>query len=276
MKSLYITLLCLLVLSIQQVKSTSLHHAPQNKITYGNNSKAAKYYHIRGINIYTEQYGKGKPLVLIHGNGGNISSMGSIIPYFSKKYRVIAMDSRAHGKSIDKNDSLSFEMMSDDVSALLQEMKIKSAYVIGWSDGGIVAIEMALRHPDKVIKLASTGANITPDSTAFATGFWKESYLHYEKNKNLPKTTEQEKRDWKYFMLDWLYPNISLTELHKITTPSLIISGDRDLISLPHTLLIFQNIPKAQLWVVPNSGHATLIEHTADFCKTVDEFFNEK
>lgn len=266
MKSLYLTILCLLVFGI----------ANSQKVNYGSNPKVAKYYHIHGINIYTEQYGKGKPLVLIHGNGGSISSMASIIPYFSKKYRVITMDSRAHGKSIDTNDTLSFEMMADDVSALLDTMKIPSAYVIGWSDGGIIAIEMAMRHPNKIIKLASTGANITPDSTAFATGFWKESYLYYEKNKNLPKTTEQDKRNWKYFMLDWLYPNISLSELHKIIAPSLIISGDKDLISLEHTLLIYRNIPKAQLWIVPNSGHATLIEHTADFCKTVDEFFNTK
>src|SRR6476620_5989813 len=77
-------------------------------IDYGNNKAAGKYYTIRGIKIYTEQYGKGKPLLLLHGNGGSISSMSSIIPYFSKRYKVIAVDSRAHGKSIDGKDSLSF------------------------------------------------------------------------------------------------------------------------------------------------------------------------
>jgi len=246
------------------------------KINYGNNPVAGKYYSIRGIKLYTEQYGKGKPLVLIHGNGGNISSMASIIPYFSKNFHVIAMDSRAHGKSIDKNDSLSFEMMADDVSSLLDKMKIPSAYVIGWSDGGIVAIVMAMRHPQKIIKLASTGANLWPDSTALIPEMWKYMKETYQTKKDLPKTTEQEKKDWKYFMLDWLQPNISLNELHNITRSSLIISGDHDIIRLEHTLLIFQNIPKAQLWIVPNSGHATLIEHTADFCRTVDDFFNQK
>lgn len=265
MKSFYLTLICLLLFNVSNGQ----------KMNYGNNPKAAKYYHIRGINLYTEQYGKGSALVLIHGNGGSISSMGSIIPYFSKKYRVIALDSRAHGKSIDANDSLSFEMMVDDVSALLDSMKIPSAYVIGWSDGGIVAIVMAMRHPQKIIKLASTGANLWPDSTALIPEMWKDMEKNYQTKKDLPKTTEQEKRDWKYFMLDWLQPNISLNELHNITTPSLIISGDHDIIRLEHTLLIFQNIPKAQLWILPHSGHATLIEHTVDFCKTVDQFFKE-
>ncbi len=243
---------------------------------YGNNSKAAKYYNVRGINIYTEQYGTGKPLVLIHGNGGSISSMASIIPYFSKQYRVIAVDSRAHGKTIDTKDSLSFEMMADDVAALLDKMNISSAYVIGWSDGGIVAIEMAMRHPQKVIKFASTGANLVPDSTALVPSLWDEMKNTYQTKKRLPKKTANEKRQWKYFMLDWQHPHISFSELHKIKTPSLIISGDHDIIRLEHTVKIFQNIPKAQLWIVPNSGHATLIEHQADFCRTVNEFLMGK
>src|ERR1051326_1886756 len=109
----------------------------QDKIDYGNNKLAGKYYKVRGIDMYTEQYGKGKPLLLIHGNGGSIHSMASIIPYFSKRYRIIATDSRAHGKSTDPGDSLSFEMMADDEAALLDQLHIDSAYVIGWSDGGI-------------------------------------------------------------------------------------------------------------------------------------------
>ncbi len=114
--------------------------------------------------MYTEVYGAGKPLLLIHGNGGSMSAFRKNIPYFSKRYKVIAVDSRAQGKTIDNNDSLSFEMMADDFAALLDAMHIDSAYVIGWSDGGINALLLALRHPEKVIRLVSTGANMTPDS----------------------------------------------------------------------------------------------------------------
>jgi len=248
---------------------------PQGKIDYGNNNPAGKYYKVRGINIYTEQYGSGKPLLLIHGNGGSIHSMASIIPYFSQHYKVIAVDSRAHGKSTDPADSLSFEMIADDNAALLDQLQIDSAYVIGWSDGGIVALVLAMRHPGKVIKLASTGANLWPDSTALIPSVWKEEKEYYDLQHLKTLTTAKEKNDWKIFMLDWLQPNIPLTALHNISCPSLIISGDHDLIVLEHTIKIYQNIPKANLWVLPDSGHGTLVEHTEEFNKKVNDFFEK-
>lgn len=255
--------------------SSSLTASCQNKIDYGNNSKAAKYYHVRGINIYTEQYGSGKPLLLIHGNGGSIQSMASIIPFFSKQYKVIAVDSRAHGKSKDAGDSLSFEMMADDDAALLDQMHIDSAYVIGWSDGGIVALVLAMRHPNKVIKLASTGANLWPDSTALVPALWKDEKSYYDSAHLKTFTNPKEKNDWKIFMLDWLQPNIPLSALKQITCPALIISGDHDLINLEHTVKIYQSIPNANLWILPDSGHGTLNEHTNDFDKGVNEFFQK-
>ena len=247
----------------------------QTSINYGNNQTAAKYYNIRGINIYTEQYGTGKPLLLIHGNGGSIKWMAKIIPYFSKRYKVIAVDSRAQGKSVDLGDSLSFEMMADDNAALIEKMQLDSAYVIGWSDGGVVAILLAMRHPLKVIKLASTGANLWPDSTALIPSLWKDEEKHFDVFKSKIFTDAKEKNDWKIFMLDWLQPNISLNALHSIISPSLIISGDNDAINLEHTIKIYQNIPKANLWVLPNSGHGTFIEHTDEFNLKVNEFFTK-
>ncbi|MBC7511997.1 MAG: alpha/beta hydrolase [Ferruginibacter sp.] len=245
----------------------------QAKISYGDNKAAGKYYNVHGINIYTEQYGSGKPLLLLHGNGGSIASIKSIIPYFSQRYKVIAIDSRAHGKSIGSGDSLSFEMIADDAAALMDEMHVGSAYVIGWSDGGIDALVLAMRHPDKVIKLASTGANLWPDSTALLPLVWKDEKKYYDSLHSKVFTSAKEKNDWKIFMLDWLQPNIKLSDLKKISCPSLIISGDHDVIRLEHTIEIFQNIPRANLWVLPNSGHGTLIEHTDEFNKKVDEFF---
>ncbi len=247
----------------------------QTKINYGNNNAAGKYYTLRGIKMYSEVYGSGMPLLLIHGNGGNISGMSSIIPYFSKKYKVIVTDSRAHGKSIDAGDSLSFEMMADDEAALLDAMHLDSAYVIGWSDGGIIALEMAMRHPGKVIKLAATGANLWPDSTALIPSLWKGEKVFYDANKSKIFTNAKQKNDWKIFMLDWLQPNIALSALKSIQCPALIISGDHDLIVLEHTVQIFKNITKANLWILPNSGHATLAEHTEDFNSQVQTFFEK-
>jgi len=246
------------------------------KIQYGNNPKAGKYYEVNGIKLYVEEYGNGKPLVLLHGNRGSISSMATIIPYFSKRYRTIAIDSRAQGKSIDFGDSLSFEMMADDVASLLDQMRIDSAYIIGWSDGGIVALEIAMRHPEKVRKLASTGANLWTDSTAIIPEVWKNDKIYYDSQKDKPKITNEEKNAWKLFMLNWVQPNISLTSVNKIMAPSLIICGDHDLIRIEHTVQIFQNIPKAKLWILPNSSHSTFIEYPKEFCETVNQFFISK
>lgn len=245
----------------------------QGNIDYGNNKAASKYYNVRGINIYTEQYGSGKPLLIIHGNGGSISTMASIIPYFSHQYKVIAADSRAHGKSIDNTDSLSFEMMADDYAEILDQMHIESTNVIGWSDGGIIALVLAMRHPSKVIKLASSGANLWPDSTAMLPSLWKDEKKDYDAFRSRILTSPKEKNDFKIFMLDWAQPNITLTELQKIHCPSMIISGDHDLVNLEHTVKIYQNIPKAYLWILPNSSHGTLIDHTDEFNKKVNEFF---
>lgn len=265
MKNIFFTaLLQLLVLTTQ---------CQDNKTTYGNNPAKGKFYNIRGIKIYCEIYGSGKPLLMIHGNGGSIASFKDNIYYFSKKYKVIVADSRSQGKSKDAGDSLSFEMMADDEAALLDALHIDSAYVLGWSDGGINALLLAMRHPEKVIKLASTGANLWPDSTAIISSLWKDEKATYDSSKNKHYTNEQEKNDWKLFLLDWFQPNIPLTALHSIKCPSLIIGGDHDLIKIEHTVLIYQNIPHAYLWIVPNSGHGTLIEHKDEFNKIVDDFF---
>jgi pimeloyl-ACP methyl ester carboxylesterase len=246
----------------------------QTEINYGNNAAAGKYYNIRGIKIYCEIYGSSRPLLLLHGNGGSISSFANNIPYFSKKYKVIAVDSRSQGKSIDTKDSLSFEMMADDFAVLLDTLHIDSAYVLGWSDGGSDALLLAMRHPEKVIKLASTGANLWPDSTALVPSLWKEMKQYYDTSFNKKFTTQKGKNDWKLFLLDWNQPHIPLRALYKIKCPSLIICGDHDLITLQHTRLIAQNIPHAELWVVPKSGHTTLIEHKDEFNKRIDDFFS--
>src|SRR5579872_4731168 len=98
---------------------------------YGNNPSAGHYLATRGFKLYYETYGQGEPLLLFHGNGGSISNMGYQIAYFSPHYRVIAIDTRAHGKSVDPSDSLSFEQIVDDFNALLDTLHLDSCYVIG-------------------------------------------------------------------------------------------------------------------------------------------------
>jgi pimeloyl-ACP methyl ester carboxylesterase len=243
-------------------------------IPYGNNPAAAHFYDLHGFRMYTETYGDGPPVLLIHGNGGDISTFSHNIPELAKHFRVIAADSRSQGKSPDPDHPLTFETMADDFSDLLDVMHVDSANVVGWSDGGINALLLAIRHPEKVKQLVSTGANLWPDADAFRAGIWDDDYAQFKSMQGKNPPTDQEKNDRKLFMLDWQQPHISLAELHKIQCPCLIVCGDHDLISISHTLLIFQNILHANLWVVPNSGHATLVEHADDFNRNCEKFFS--
>lgn len=243
-----------------------------SRIHYGDNKAAGRYYTVRGIKMYVEVYGSGKPLLMIHGNGGNISAFSHTIPYFAKHYMVIAVDSRAHGKTLDPGDSLSFNMMADDFSGLLDAMNIPAAYVLGWSDGGITSLVLAMRHPDKVLKLASTGANLWVDSTTLTQAVLKDFKTHYTETKD-KLLTGASKNDYKIFMLDYKQEAIPLSALSAIKCPAFIIGGDHDMILPEHTVNIYRNIPNALLWIVPNSGHATLIEHKNEFNTQVDQFF---
>jgi pimeloyl-ACP methyl ester carboxylesterase len=240
---------------------------------YGNNKEAGKYYDIRGFKMYAEIYGEGQPLLIIHGNGGSINNFIYQIPYFSKNYKVIIADSRAQGNSVDKGDSLTYEMMADDYAALLDVLKIDSADVIGWSDGGINGLLLSIRHPEKVKKLAITGANLVPDTTAVPKSIWDMVMPTYAMLKGKKTRNEQENAAYKLFRLLVEQPHIPLSDLHSIKCPTLVIGGDHDVIKEEHTFLIYKNIPKAYLWILPASGHSTPIVYKDDFNTVIDRFF---
>ncbi|MFZ9386983.1 MAG: alpha/beta fold hydrolase [Chitinophagaceae bacterium] len=244
------------------------------KNLYGRNPEAGKYYEIRGFKMYCEVYGKGTPLLIIHGNGGSIRDFLYQIPFFSREYQVILADSRSQGKSTDPGDSLTYEMMADDYAALLDAMKIDSAYVIGWSDGGINGLLLAIRHPEKVKKLAITGANLVPDTTAVPQEIWDMVTPVLAQLRAKTDRTEQEKTSLKLFRLLAEQPHIPLTDLQRIACPSLVIGGDLDVIKVEHTMKIYKNISRAYLWIVPGSGHSTPIFFKDEFNSNVSRFFS--
>ena len=241
---------------------------------YGNNSKEGRYADIRGFKMYYEIYGKGEPLLLIHGNSGSGNNFSGQIPFFAQHYQVIVADSRAHGKSVDPSDSLSYEMMAEDFYALLNHLKIKSCLVIGWSDGGNNGLLLAIHHPDKVKKLAITGANIWIDERAFPADILEIPNNVVDSLSKLPQTPVI-KNTIKIWNLINLEPNISLKQLNEIKCPTLVIGGDHDVILPKHTLFIAENIPQSNLWILPNSGHSTLINYKDLFNKTVNDFFRK-
>lgn len=268
----------LLALALLTAASTSaqsvLPFSASDKTVYGNNPAAGKYANIRGIRLYYEVYGTGKPLLLLHGNGGSIKDFKHQIPYFAKTHRVIAVDSRAQGKSVDTGDSLSYEMMADDFAALLTSLRVDSCRVIGWSDGGIDGLLLAMRHPEKVAKLAITGANLWPDTTAL------EPFLYrwiVRSNDSLGRLTPTPtvKAQKKLFELMAHNPHLSAADLKAVRCPTMVIGGDNDVIPPRHTLAIAEALPQAYLWILPNSGHSTLISHQEDFNRVVGDFFRK-
>ena len=267
--------LLLSIYAIMLVFSAYSQYPPvfKNSI-YGHNPKAGHYANVRGFKMYYEIYGKGEPLLLIHGNGGSINNFSGQIPYFAKKFQVIAVDSRAHGRSVYKGDSLSYEMMAEDFSGLLDELHIKSCNVIGWSDGGNNGLLLAIHHPDKVKKLVVTGANIWIGSRAFPPDLLEVPDTLLDSLSKLPQTADV-KNAAKVWKLVYQEPNISLTQLNSIKCQTLVIGGDHDIILPIHTMLIADNIPKSNLWILPNSGHSTLINYKDIFNKTVDDFFGK-
>jgi len=273
MRKLSLLLFCsALLMLVQTLFAQNTAPSPFDTTMYGRNEKAGHYLHTRGINMYYETYGNGAPLLIIHGNGGSINNFLYQIPYFSKNYQVIVADSRAQGKTADTGDSLSYEMMADDLNALLDSLHKDSCYVIGWSDGGINGLLLAIRHPEKVKKLAVTGANLWPDTSA-VDAWVVNTTLALNDTLAKMKPTPEVKRERKLAHLLSYEPHISLAQLHTIQCPTLVIGGDHDVIKPIHTLLIAESIPKSYLWILPNSGHSTPIVYKDDFNRQVDLFF---
>lgn len=242
----------------------------------GNNPKAGNYARIRGINMYYETYGEGTPLLIIHGNSGSIADFSKQVPFFSKYYKVIVTDSRDHGKTLDTlhmQDSLSYEMMADDYSALLTHLKIDSCNVLGWSDGGIIGLLLAMRCPDKIKKLAIMGANLWPDTNAVKPFVLKYFTLT---NQYIKAGKPGVERDvlLRHFNLVLNQPHIAPEQLSQIKCPTLVMAGDHDVIQVKHTALIAESIPKSNLWIAPNAGHGlSVFEYSDKFNMEVNEFY---
>ena len=265
--------LSLIALTFTLTVFAQLPVASGNNNVFGN-SKSGKYLNTRGFKMYYEIYGTGKPVLIIHGNGGSIKDFSNQIPYFSKAYKVILADSRAQGKSIDTGDSLNYEMMADDLNALLDELHLDSCYVIGWSDGGINGLLLAIRHPEKVKKLAVTGANLWPDSSAVEPSLFRWLASAVDSLAKVKQTAEI-KQQYKLMAMMTKEPNITTAQLHTIKCPTLVIGGDHDVLLPKHTLLIAEAIPQSYLWIIPNSGHATPVNYSKQFNETIDDFFKK-
>lgn len=247
-------------------------------IPYGNNPEVGKRVEINGAKIYFEEYGQGDPIMLIHGNGGDIFTMGNQIEYFKQKYRVIVADSRGQGKSELKTDSLTYSQIARDWEGLAQYLELDSVSIIGWSDGGIVGLIMGMNNNLKINKIVSMAANLRPDSTAVHP--WVIEIIEKEKQRVNSKIMENDKTDnWnlKKQLLGLVsdQPKIELEDLSKIKAKVLIMAGDEDVIRSEHSIEIYENIKEAQLCIMPGETHMTPISNPELFNEITYRFLSE-
>ena len=244
---------------------------------YGKNEAVGKYAEVNGFKMYYEEYGEGEPLFLIHGNGGNIQSMGNQIEYFKSKYRVIVADSRGHGKSELNTDSLTYINMASDWSSLADYLKLDSVNIIGWSDGGIIGLLLGIHHPDKVRKIVTMGANTRPDTSAiyaYAVNFITQYRLNVKAKIQEGDTTQNWNLTKQLLNLLSEQPNIPMSDLAKISAPTLIVAGDKDIIREEHSVEIYQHIPNAHLCILPGQTHFAPASDPDFFNAIVDKFLS--
>lgn len=248
----------------------------QTTIDYGSNEEAGRYAKVNDIKVYYEVYGEGDPLLLIHGNGGSIENFSYQLPAFSKHFKVIAVDSRAQGRTTDSDQEITYAIMASDMAVLIEKLKLNSVFVVGWSDGGNVGLELAFAYPEKVKKLVTIGANFVADSTAVPFLFsgipqnetlsdldsnqmklkeWCRKNVTENPSKLSPHPERLPIIQKKLSDLMINYPNFTVEQLARIDCPTLVIAGDHDLIRDEHSLKLFHALQNAQLCIIPGSSH---------------------
>lgn len=226
---------------------------------------------INGIALYHEDYGQGTPLFLLHGNSEDSSIYEEQVAFFSRHFRVITLDTRGHGRSTLKVDDISYKAMANDLLRVLDVMNITRCHIIGFSDGGIVALELAVHAPERIISMAVVGANYHPNGVKLFDRMGV--LLMYGQYALLSLFSRRYKRHKKLMMLMLKQPQMSENELSTITVPTLVVAGSRDMIRHTHTLKLASLLPNSTLEIIPNCSHFVLREHPHTFNGMALDFF---
>jgi pimeloyl-ACP methyl ester carboxylesterase len=244
---------------------------------YGNNAEAGEYAEVNGVRIYYEIYGEGQPLVMIHGNGSSIKDFATLIDEFKVDYQVIVADSRAHGRSDQGTETLSYRLLAEDWNALLEHLGTQDTYLFGYSDGGNIGLLLAINHPDKVARMAIMGANLRNDDTAmhdFAFNAINGSGPYFEEKISSGDTS----KDWaligKRVAMMSNQVEIPLSEVALIQQPVMVMLADEDAIPVEHAVEIYQSLPNAHLVILPGMTHMAGLEDPEFFNVILRRFFD--
>ena len=221
------------------------------------------------ITLHYQEKGKGMPLILLHGNGEDGTYFVHQIAYFSKQYRVIAVDTRGHGKTPRGTAPFTIEQFADDLYDFMEMMEIPEAVILGFSDGANIAMEFVMKYPEQVKALILNGGNLNPKGVKRGTQIPIE--IGYQITKRFASKLPDAKKNMELLGLMVNEPNMKPEELAKITVPTLVICGTKDMIKESHTKEIAANIPDSKLKII-NGNHFIANKCPDEFNQAVDEF----
>jgi pimeloyl-ACP methyl ester carboxylesterase len=232
---------------------------------------------LNGVKIWYASFGRGEPVILLHGGLANSNYWGNQVRALALRYRVIVMDSRGHGRSTRNDRPYGYDLMASDVVALMDFLKVPKAAIVGWSDGAILGLDIAMRHPERVSRLFAFAANSDPSGVAdiekspVFNAFIARAEKEYEKLSPTPT-------EYKAFLAQitkmWeTQPNWTADDLHRIAVPTWIVDADHDeAIKRENTEFMAANIPNAGLLLQPEVSHFSFIQDPDQFTADVLHF----
>jgi pimeloyl-ACP methyl ester carboxylesterase len=247
-------------------------------------SKNGAYVDAAGVRTYYEDEGSGEPLLLLHGGMVTIETWENQRGPLAERYHVYLPERRGHGRSPDVAGPTGYELMAADTAAFMQALDIESAHLVGWSDGGNVALELALARPELVRKTVLIGAAAHVDGSSDDSREWVNSLavdslptflsepysrLSPDGPEHLPVVAEKTITMWR------TQPAHAMSELAAITSPTLILIGDNDGVTIEHAAQMLRAIPKAQLAVIPGADHGVMFDKPEIVNKLILDFLGE-
>ena len=232
---------------------------------------------VNGIRIWYAEFGHGAPVILLHGGLANANYWGLQVRALEKSYRVIVMDSRGHGRSTRDNRPFGYDLMASDVLALMQFLKIDKTAIVGWSDGAILGLDIAIHHPEKLTRLFAFAANSDPSGVkdVLKSPVFAAFIARAEKEYAVLSPTPN---GYKNFLAQitkmWAtQPNFSAAELQSIRVPTWIVDADHDeAIKRENTEFMAAEVPQSGLLIQPDVSHFSFLQDPEQFNSDVLHF----
>ena len=240
------------------------------------------YAPVNGIEMYYQVFGKGEPVLLIHGGLGHGDIWSAQVADLSKDHTVIVADSRGHGRSTRNADPYGYDLMASDYLALLDYLKVDKTALVGWSDGGIIGIDIAMTHPERLTRLFAHAANVTTDGVDPGVETDKTFGAYIERSgrdyAKMSKTPGEYDAFVEQIGQMWAsQPSWTKEQLEKITVPTAIVVGDHDeAIKREHTEYIASVIPGAKLVILDNTSHFAMLQDPEGYNRAVRDFIDAK